>query len=141
MKIYLDTCVYCRPFDDQSQERIARETEAFAAILGSDFVFLCSEVLEAEVEDIEATDMRIEVKGFLGICREHVFLSSEIEEMAAELIKKCGLAPMDALHLASAVGRAEYFITCDDFIIGKAECIKGIKVLDPVSFAEEHIWK
>ncbi len=33
MKIYLDTCIYCRPFDDQSQDRIAKETEAFAKIL------------------------------------------------------------------------------------------------------------
>lgn len=33
MKIYFDTCVYCRPFDDQSQERIEKETEAFAKIL------------------------------------------------------------------------------------------------------------
>jgi len=104
-------------------------------------VFVGSEVLEVEVEDIEATDMRIEVKGFLDICREHVFLSSEIEERAAELIEKCGLAPMDALHLASAMGQADCFITCDDFIIKKKECIKGIKILDPVSFAEEHIWK
>jgi hypothetical protein len=33
MRIYLDTCVYCRPFDDQSQDRIEKETKAFIEIL------------------------------------------------------------------------------------------------------------
>ncbi|MCD6456239.1 MAG: hypothetical protein J7K81_05560 [Methanophagales archaeon] len=35
MKIYLDTCVYCRPFDDQSQDRIEKETKAFIEIVTS----------------------------------------------------------------------------------------------------------
>jgi hypothetical protein len=33
MKIYLDTCIYCRPFDDQFRDRIKKETEAFAKLL------------------------------------------------------------------------------------------------------------
>ena len=33
MKIYFDTCVYCRPFDDQTQNRIKKETEAFVKVL------------------------------------------------------------------------------------------------------------
>ena len=33
MKIYLDTCIYCRPFDDQSQDRIEKETKAFVELL------------------------------------------------------------------------------------------------------------
>ena len=33
MKIYFDTCVYCRPFDDQTQNRIKNETEAFVNVL------------------------------------------------------------------------------------------------------------
>ena len=33
IRIYLDTCVYCRPFDDQSQNRILRETDAFIRVL------------------------------------------------------------------------------------------------------------
>lgn len=68
-------------------------------------------------------------------------MSSEVVENAKELVEDCGLAPMDALHLASAIGRADFFVTCNGFIIKKAENIEGIKVLDPVSFAEEYIWK
>ncbi len=33
MKIYFDTCVYCRPFDDQTQNRIKKETAAFVKVL------------------------------------------------------------------------------------------------------------
>jgi len=33
IKVYLDTSVYNRPFDDQSQIRIRLETEAFLSIL------------------------------------------------------------------------------------------------------------
>ena len=33
MKLYLDLCVYNRPFDNQHQERIALETSAFIYIL------------------------------------------------------------------------------------------------------------
>ncbi len=141
MRVYLDTCVYCRPFDDQSPGQVAKETEALAAILGSEFVFIGSDVLDDEVEEIESMDMRIEVKRFLGICKEHVHMSSRVVEKAKELVEDCGLTPMDALHIASAIGKADFFITCDGFIIKKAENIKGIKILDPVSFAEEYIWK
>lgn len=33
MKLYLDLCVYNRPFDYQGQERVALETSAFIYIL------------------------------------------------------------------------------------------------------------
>ena len=33
MRIYLDSCVYNRPFDDQQQPRINLETQAFLLIL------------------------------------------------------------------------------------------------------------
>ena len=33
MKLYLDTCCYNRPFDDQTQERIHLESEAILTIL------------------------------------------------------------------------------------------------------------
>ena len=33
MEIYFDTCVYCRPFDDQTQNRIKKETAAFVNVL------------------------------------------------------------------------------------------------------------
>ncbi len=122
------------------QRRIAKETEAFAAILESAFEIVGSDVLDDEVSEIESRDMRIDVKGFLSICKVHISLSDEIVEEAKKIMKKCSVEAMDALHLASAIGNAQYFITCDDFLIKKTECIKGIKIVNPVTFAEEFIW-
>lgn len=45
MKLYLDLCVYNRPFDFQGQERVALETSAFIYLLekieNSIIVLLC----------------------------------------------------------------------------------------------------
>ncbi len=51
------------------------------------------------------------------------------------------------LHLASAINSAQFFLTCDDFILEKADCIeeaikrKGyiLKIKNPVNFIEEDV--
>ena len=52
MKVYLDTSVYNRPFDDQTQPRIWLETLAFALILqmveAESIQLITSSVLEYE---------------------------------------------------------------------------------------------
>ena len=97
MKIYFDTCVYCRPFDDQSQERI----------------------------------------------------SEEIIKLAKSIEDKCGITGADALHIASSA-ETKYFITCDDFILLKDECITNfmkkrgysVEVIGITKFMEDKkIWK
>ncbi len=69
--------------DDQSQERIARETETFASIVGSDFIFVGSDVIDDEISQIEKLDLRLDVKRFdvkrfTDICRVYVSLTDEI---------------------------------------------------------------
>jgi len=65
MGIYLDTCIYCRPFDDQSQDRIAKETEAFAKILKlaelGKVIIVGSDVLSDELDEIVDTRKSMEV--------------------------------------------------------------------------------
>lgn len=34
MKVYMDVCCLCRPFDDRTQDRIRIESEAVLTILG-----------------------------------------------------------------------------------------------------------
>ncbi|MFQ5815213.1 MAG: PIN domain-containing protein, partial [Candidatus Hydrothermarchaeaceae archaeon] len=64
-RIYLDTCVWCRPFDEPTQERIVKEGEAFFKILrGVDekrYEILGSVILEDEIEEIKETWKREEV--------------------------------------------------------------------------------
>jgi hypothetical protein len=141
-KVYLDTCVYCRPFDDQSQERIALETEAFASILeSSNIIVIGSDVLDDEIFRIEEFGVRLDVRGFTGVCKERVELTDAVVQRASGLMDECGFKAMDALHLASAVSNAVYFITSDVEIIKKKDCVKENEIVDPIGFAEEFLWK
>ena len=51
--IYLDTNVYSRPFDDQTQSDIQEEANAFLEIVreikAERFTLLCSDILEFEI--------------------------------------------------------------------------------------------
>lgn len=51
----MDTCIYCRPFDDQSQDQIKKETEAFARLLEiaavGEIILVSSDVLIDELEE------------------------------------------------------------------------------------------
>ena len=120
LKIYFDTCVYCRPFDDQSQERIEKETEAFAKILKlaelGKATIVSSDVLIDELEEIVDPRKSVEVIEFMTICEEYVVLSEEIIKLARGIEDKCGITGADALHIASSA-ETKYFITCDDFVV------------------------
>jgi predicted nucleic acid-binding protein len=75
-------------------------------------------------------------------------LSEEIIKLAKGIEDKCGITGADALHIASSA-ETKYFITCDDFILLKGECINnfmkkggyGVEVIDIVRFVEEKRWK
>ncbi len=62
LRIYLDTNVWCRPFDEQSQIRIKEESEAFFQILheldAGRLIIVGSVVLEDEVIRIKDKEKR-----------------------------------------------------------------------------------
>ena len=67
MKIYFDTCVYCRPFDDQTQNRIKKETEAFVKVL---------KLGEMGIVTIVSSDVlidEIECIAYCLFCKDKVF--------------------------------------------------------------------
>jgi hypothetical protein len=148
MKIYLDTCIYCRPFDDQSQDRIKRETEAFARLLEiaelGKIILVSSDVLIDELEEIVDPRKSIEVREFITICKEHVELSEEIIKLAKSMEKECRIAGADALHIVSSAGE-RYFITCDDFILLKDTCVNkfmkkrgySVELIDIIRFMKD----
>ena len=153
MKIYLDTCIYCRPFDDQSQDRIEKETKAFIEILKlaemGKVAIVSSDVLIDELEEIIDSRKSSEVREFITICKEHVELSEEIIKLARGMEKECRITGADALHVASS-GETKYFITCDGFILLKDECINNfmkkrgysVEVISITKFMEDkRIWQ
>jgi len=142
LRVYLDTNVWGRPFDEQSQRRIIEEGEAFFRILEGahqrKYVIVGSLMLEDEISQIDDKEKREAVEAIVEL-----FVNERVEKFSKSLfleIKSLGLKDKDAVHLAFAVGNSDYFITCDDKIINKGDGIEkkfGIKVVSPVEFVKE----
>ena len=137
MKIYLDTSVYNRPFDDQAQPRIWMEAMAFSMIL---------QLVETEIVELVTSSAivfensknpflqrRNWVVSCLKLSRQNLVLNNTIRERGRELEKQ-GIKPFDALHLAFAEsGEVDYFLTCDDKVV-KSYQGKEMVVFNPVEF-------
>lgn len=145
MRIYFDNCSLQRPLDDQTQARVARETEAVIEILAAcetgDLTLVSSEILTAEIEGAPDSERRETVLGILDIAGATIAVDEEIRKRAEE-IETSGIKSFDALHLASAeAGRADYFCTCDDKLLRKAKARRDLKTkaVSPIELFEEII--
>jgi predicted nucleic acid-binding protein len=143
MRIYLDNCCLQRPLDDQTQPRIKVETEAVLAILASvqagDVRLLSSEVLEFEIGRIPDEQRRSEANAVLELARERLTISDE-SQAHAEALEAQGIGAIDALHLAAASSAsADYFATCDDRLLKKAQQLQGLvcKVVSALGLVSE----
>lgn len=121
MKLYLDLCVYNRPFDNQEQERIALETSAFIYILERAekgiHSLVISEALIYENNRNPDDDRRIRIASYFQLANELLTVdNSELEQV--KFLKGLGFSDIDALHIAIAEkAKVDYFITCDDEIV------------------------
>ncbi len=106
MLIYLDTNVYQRPFNDQTQKRIRREAEAFVKILDAvqtkRVTLLGSEILDFEIEQIPDQELYNRVKSYLKLCKRILKTNERQLKIAQQLEKDCGFKGRDALHIAPA---------------------------------------
>jgi len=147
-RIYLDTNVWCRPFDKPSK-RILKEVEAFFEILegasAKRYTLIGSVVLDVEVGNIEKEEKKVAVEGLMSL-----FISQKVLEVSEseqrEIRKSMGLKIPDASHITCAIrGKSEYFISCDDEILRKGKEIEkryGIKVCNPIEFIRrERRWR
>jgi predicted nucleic acid-binding protein len=144
MKVYLDLCVYNRPFDDQTNERIFIEARAFYIVIKwleeGKIICIHSDALEYENGLTLNPDRKGRVKSCLSLSKEYIKLSGFSIKRANEIIN-LGFRDMDALHIAMAEeGKAHYFVTCDDGIIDIAEKNQErlkVKVCSILEFLEE----
>ena len=132
MKIYLDLCVYNRPFDDQSQPRIMMETLGFVIIMAlvssGDIKTVNSFVLEYENEQNPKLDNKIIIADMLQAATRFVEYTERIHERA-EILEGLGIMGMDALHLACAeYADSDFLVTCDDAFIKKVQRINSVNV-------------
>ena len=121
MKLYLDLCVYNRPFDYQGQERVALETSAFIYLLEmlekKSHVLIASEALIYENSKSPDEQRKARIASYFSLAREFVETDfSDVERVNS--LKELGFSDIDALHVAlSERARADLFVTCDDDII------------------------
>ena len=145
MRIYLDTCCYNRPYDDQSQDRVHLESEAILSILHQSLsngdTILGSDVLHLEIERISDPYRRFKVSALYQSATESIPYDATIKMRAAELQSKTSIRALDSLHIASAEqGHAQIFLTTDDKLVRACRKISlSIKVMNPVSFLAEVI--
>jgi predicted nucleic acid-binding protein len=119
MRIYLDVCCFCRPFDDQTSNRIRVETEAVIAILKrctDDWALIGSEVIEFEISGISDEERRKNVRSLMQFAHEHVNLDPDLVTRARSFHEQ-GLETFDSLHLACAERAGAVFLTTDDALI------------------------
>jgi len=136
LRIYLDTSVYNRPFDDQTQPRIWLETLAFVVILqmvgSGEAELVSSSVLEYENSRNPYSLRKCWVTRCLELASHRQKVDKGSRKRAQELEKK-GLKVIDALHIACAeTGGSHYSLTCDDRVIRRYP--GEIEVLNPVDF-------
>jgi predicted nucleic acid-binding protein len=148
MKVYLDLCVYNRPFDDQGQPRIVVETVEFMFLLekaiNKQITVINSFALEYENSKSPLIDRRDKIEDLLKIASGYVKYSEKLENRAKEIEKK-GFMAMDALHIACAeAAKSDFFITCDDLLLRKGEANKDkvkVRIIGLMEFISEEVFK
>lgn len=138
MKIYLDNCMFNRPFDEQTHIRIRLETEAKLAIQEEirrgTYQLIWSYILDYENSKNPFQERREQIIKWKKYALTDMEENTEIIKTALLLNSK-GLQKMDSLHIACAVfAKADYFLTTDDKVIKKANTLTGIKITDPIDF-------
>ena len=124
-RIYLDACCLNGPFDDQTQPRIALETQAILTILSQCesglWKLITSAAIDEELDQTPDLERLKNVKTILAIAKIKVISSQFIEERSTEL-QKLRFSGYDATHIASAErSQADIFLTTDDRLIKKAQ--------------------
>jgi predicted nucleic acid-binding protein len=141
LRLYLDNCCYNRPFDDQSQIRVALESQAK--------LYIQRLIVERKIELVVSYVSRFENVANPHVTRRNAisgfFRNAEfyVDHGCAGRVKanargimESGVKVKDALHIACAIeGQCEYFITTDRFVLKYHS--PQIKICNPIDFLHE----
>ena len=138
--LYLDNCMFNRPYDNQLFIRIRLETEAKLyiqkQIFNGVYTLIWSFILDYENEYNPYTYRKNEISKWKGIAKQNVKYSDDIVTKA-EYLQQFGLKSKDALHIASAIySKCDCFLTTDDKILNKNKHIEEIEIISPIRFIE-----
>jgi hypothetical protein len=95
MKVYMDNCCYCRPFDNQSQQRIHLESEAVLVVATraqqKEDTVIGSDILVLEIEAIIDEKKKHKVKELYEVAEIHVPYTDEMRNRAQDIMNKSAM--------------------------------------------------
>ena len=138
MRVYLDNCMFNRPFDDQSHIRIRLESEAKLhiqnKIKNKELELIWSYILEFENFHNPHDERRNAIIRWKEIAMLNITETPTILQNAKK-VAEFGVKAKDALHVASAIeGNADYFLTTDDKLLSSLKRSKMIEALNPTDY-------
>ena len=144
LKIYLDNCCYARPFDNQKDIKIKKETQA-KLFIQSLVKYGTLELVYSSITVKELTDSPFQdySRGVLEFIEGYAtyFVSGSNNETAISLTEEImltGIKLKDASHVACAIiANCDYLITTDKRLAKLQD--ERIKVINPIEFIE--IWR
>lgn len=143
MVIYFDMCCLKRPFNDQTQPRIAVETTATTALV--------REVDEHRLEAVRSLAHEMENSRNTNLNRANSVAAwldtlnplepqPQVVAQRATSLQQAGFRLMDALHIAWAEYlKADLLVTVDDYLLARSRRTQGImvKVQEPVGLVRD----
>jgi predicted nucleic acid-binding protein len=138
MRVYLDNCMFNRPFDNQGQIRIRLETEAKLyiqdQIKNNVLELVWSYILDFENSHNPHSERRRAIAKWKKLAIIDVIETPNVLANANKLLSY-GIKTKDALHVASAIeGKADYFLTTDDKLLSGIKRSNIIKALGPIDY-------
>ncbi|MEK9165633.1 MAG: PIN domain-containing protein [Patescibacteria group bacterium] len=138
LKIYADTNIYSRPFDNLNLLDIKLESEACLSIfklsLLNKIILYSSDILKLEIVRAPA-DKKIQLYKNISLCHKNIAQTDQVKARAKKLMAWYKIQARDALHAASAISaKVDIFLTCDYDLIKRLQDCKQIKTVNPVNF-------
>ena len=143
IRLYLDTCCFNRPFDDQKQLRVRLESQAILLVLESvtrgAWALVGSDAVDAEIA-IRDPKRRRRVMNLADAETEHVSVDAD-RIRRQRLLEAMGFGGYDSVHIACAeAAGANVLLTTDDALVRRARRLQhqlAVRVANPVSWLEE----
>lgn len=140
VRVYLDTSVYNRLYDDQTQAKIYLETQAVLIILNlietQQIESVNSSVLNYENQKNPFSIIQKTIQKYLSQASYFQSLNESIRQRAKQLEAE-RIKPIDAFHVASfEASQSNFFLTCDKQLLNRCQVL-AIPALNPIDFVEE----
>ena len=140
LTVYLDNCMFNRPFDDQASLRVRIETEAKLyvqqQIKQGQLRLIWSYILDFENAQNPFQERRQAIQKWRQLSSQDIEQTDQILNTALH-VTQFGIKAKDALHVACAIaGQADYFLSTDDKLLKRLGTLNLLSAMNPVDFIQ-----